>query len=94
MVSFMNSLQDVLQQRLQRLEKPKSNISHEFQYDALELWKKLRIEGKPTGRYFACFKKNGAAARQAIYFVTDANARDPLKLFFWKFNKLNAQNPT
>ena len=64
----------------------KKPTTYSWQQQALDMWVKLGVEGKPTSSFFKCFKKDEKKATEAAYFTSDATG-DVLKAFFWRFNK-------
>lgn len=73
---------------LEQLQNQKKPTTYSWQQRALDMWKKLGVEGRPTSSFFKCFKQNATIASDVVYEISDADAKSPLKLFYFKFNGL------
>jgi hypothetical protein len=67
--------------------------SYEWQDYAIRLWGKLGLGDRPSSGWFKLFKmafiNNKKLLLDLAYsFVQDANAQNPERLFYWKFNRL------
>lgn len=70
---------------LDNITKQKKPTKYSWQQNAIDMWNKLNLDGRPTSSFFKCFKLNEKKAIDAVYFATDTTG-DILKAFFWKYN--------
>ena len=61
---------------------------YRWQDRAVEVWKKLGLEGNPASGFFKIFRDAPDLAERCYSFVIDASANDPEMLFYWKYNDL------
>lgn len=75
-------------QILKRKLLEKLTNGHSWQEAAERHYKRLGLPNKPPASWYKIFKDNQPVAEQAANWVTDAGAKDPKKLTYWKYNRI------
>lgn len=70
---------------------PKPNNAYSWQEAAERHYKRLGLPDTPPASWYKIFKEDQPRAEQAANWVTDANARNPQKLTYWKYNQLSTR---
>lgn len=68
-----------------------ASSTHAWQVAAEYHYKRLGLPDTPPASWYKIFKEDQPRAEQAANWVTDANARNPKKLTFWKYNQLSTR---
>lgn len=72
---------------------PKAGANYQWQDHTVRVWKAMGLKKSPSPSFFKLFKKaydtkNKGLLDLAYSFVADADADNPEKLFYWRFNQL------
>lgn len=85
--NIIENLGDILKRKLL----PKTTNTYSWQEAAERHYNNLNLAGQAPARWYKIFKEDQQRAEQAAYWVKDANARNPEKLTYWKYNKLSTR---
>jgi hypothetical protein len=92
----MDTIGVALKDRLSKIKTPKKGgATYEWQDRACKIWNAMGLKGSPSKGFFKLVRdavKNGREGliESTYSYISDANPRDPEKLFYWVYyHKLN-----